>query len=647
MHGNAPDPCNLTVALEMAEAGLPVFPADVTFNDKKQTWEKRPCIKNWQQEATTDAQRLRDWWGEWPGAVPGLELGRANLIMLDPDRHGGEDGVANFAALVAQHKTLPDHPLTPTAGDGEHHYFTQPNGIPFTNAEGDLKGRGINVRGKGGWAVAPGSLRPDGKRWGPTNLATAYSNNQIPVLPDWLADMIRPPRKSKPAAKPRRATEDATRVEAALRYIPSQDRTTWFEVGAALHDTGWSAARSIWDAWSQTTPSAFDPADQAKTWRSFDRPYAGKPKTLASLFHLAQMHGYREYSVRREPPSDLANDAPKPSGVVLSLRDWLKRDLPAPDFLLGAWLTTTSRVFLYGPTGRGKTHAAMAIGMACAASLDFLNWRGVRPCRVLFIDGEMSSRLLQRRLADEAARLGAVPDGFHALSHEDVENFAPLNTPQGQAFINSVIERIGGVDLIVFDNVMSLISGDQKDEESWRQTVPWVRSLTKRSISQLWIHHTGHDESHSYGSKTREWQMDTVIKLEQPDEEQSGDLFKLVFDKARERTPETRADFDNIKVALVADMWTCGEAGVRKAKVSPLGLKFLDALRDATIGNEANKMHGCPAATIASWRAECGKRGLVDGEKDHSARTLFAKHKRELIVADRIACNDTMAWIVP
>ena len=321
MHGPniAPEVDNLTVALEMAAAGLPVFPAEVTFDEKKQQWQKKPHIKDWQKEATTDARTLRYWWSEWPDAVPGIELGRANLILLDPDRHGGEDGVANFRALVEQHDPLADHPLTPTAGDGEHHYFTQPNGIPFTNAEGDLKGRGINVRGKGGWAVAPGALRSDGKRWGPTNLATAYYNKQIPVLPAWLANMIRPPRKSKRSAKPPLWTsEEMARVEAALRYIPSDDRTTWLEIGAALHHTSWNAARAIWDAWSQTTPSAFDPDDQEKTWRSFDRPYAGKLKTLASLFHLAQMHGYRpEYSTRREPPPEPEPAAPTAEPVEL------------------------------------------------------------------------------------------------------------------------------------------------------------------------------------------------------------------------------------------------------------------------------------------------------------------------------------------
>ena len=109
-------------------------------------------------------------------------------------------------------------------------------------------------------------------------------------------------------------------------------------------------------------------------------------------------------------------------------------------------------------------------------------------------------------------------------SREDAENLPPLNTPEGQAFIERLIEHLGGVDFIVFDNVMSLLGGDMKDEESWKQTLPWVLSLTRRNIGQLWVHHTGHDESRGYGTKTREWQMDTVLhmeKIERPDSDVS------------------------------------------------------------------------------------------------------------------------------
>ena len=290
MHGFnvSSDSGNLEVALTLAAAGLPIFPAELTFNEKKKKWEKEPHIKGWQKEAGTDAAKLRAWWREWPDAAPAIELGRADLIVIDADRHGRQDGVAKFAALVAQHVPLPEHPITKTAGDGEHHFFRQWNGEKFGNSEGALRGKDINVRGAGGFAIAPGARRPDGKRWAPAGLTAAYHENKIPLLPDWLAAMIRPPREPEASPKPTNgaappqvdvqqprsdrpawsASEDA-RVRAALERIPSEDRATWFEVGASLHWTGWETARALWDAWSQTTPSAFDADDQEKTWRSF------------------------------------------------------------------------------------------------------------------------------------------------------------------------------------------------------------------------------------------------------------------------------------------------------------------------------------------------------------------------------------------
>jgi hypothetical protein len=325
----------------------------------------------------------------------------------------------------------------------------------------------------------------------------------------------------------------------------------------------------------------------------------------------------------------------KPNAIPLTLDEWLKRDLPAPDFLLGAWLSTTSRVIINAPTGLGKTLLAIALGMRLAAGSAFLHWPGGRPARTLFVDGEMSRRLLKQRLADEAARLGITPEGMHVLSHEDVENFRPLNTPEGQALVERQIERIGGVDLILFDNVMCLIGGDMKDEEGWRQTLPWVRSLTRRSIGQVWLHHTGHDEQRGYGTKTREWQMDTVIHLEEFKRPDTDVSFQFTFRKARERTPATRAEFADARIALVNDQWIPDVAitSIKAKKVAPLTNKFHVAL----------KRLNWPT-TIEEWRAECFKIGLLDNDKPDSARTLFNRHKRDLIAANWIACNETLAW---
>jgi hypothetical protein len=79
--------------------------------------------------------------------------------------------------------------------------------------------------------------------------------------------------------------------------------------------------------------------------------------------------------------------------------------------------------------------------------------------------------------------LGTAPGKLHLLSHEDVPDFQPLNTVDGQWLISQTIDRIGSVDLVVFDNIMSLTKGDFKEGDSWHEMAPLVRSLTKRNVS--------------------------------------------------------------------------------------------------------------------------------------------------------------------
>lgn len=122
--------------------------------------------------------------------------------------------------------------------------------------------------------------------------------------------------------------------------------------------------------------------------------------------------------------------------------------------------------------------------------------------RVLYIDGEMSRRLLRQRILDECGRHSGSTDLFHALSREDVETFKPLNTPEGQAWLLALVSRLG-IELVCFDNVMSLTAGDMKEELPWQQTLPLVHELTRRGVGQVWVHHTGHDQSRGYGSAPR------------------------------------------------------------------------------------------------------------------------------------------------
>jgi len=138
-----------------------------------------------------------------------------------------------------------------------------------------------------------------------------------------------------------------------------------------------------------------------------------------------------------------------PDPAALTLGYWLKRDLPAPDFVFGEIISTTSRLMLVGPTGLGKTHLGLAVAMVIVSGQNFLHWHVQQPRRVLYIDGEMSRRLLLTRLEDAVRRAGcSVTANLFIVSREDSPDMPPLNTEAGQKFIDAIIDALGGVDVL-------------------------------------------------------------------------------------------------------------------------------------------------------------------------------------------------------
>ena len=214
----------------------------------------------------------------------------------------------------------------------------------------------------------------------------------------------------------------------------------------------------------------------------------------------------------------------------------------------------------------------------------------------------------------------------------------PLNTEPGQRMLEAVIaERCGGVDLVFFDNIMALISGNHAEEEGWSQTLPWIRALTRRAIGQVWVHRTGHNTARQYGTKTREWEMDTYVQLEQAKRDDTDLSFLLTFRKARERNPGNRGQFTDARIALIGNHWTCVRSNVGpRAAPSPECQKYLDYLADLATPEHRTVM-------LEQWFAVCGAHGMGTEKAD---RHRFHKYKRELIAKNWIDADETSARLV-
>ncbi len=369
--------------------------------------------------------------------------------------------------------------------------------------------------------------------------------------------------------------------------------------------------------------------------------------------------------------ADLQHDPEFDPAVVayLSAEAWAVREFPPSVRLLGDLVTTTSRIFLIGATGLGKTMLGVALGAGMASGQGFLDWRCDRPVRVLYVDGEMPGELVRQRVRDAMRRIGCTEMLGKLLiyARDSAEVFAglfprlgqlePLNTEAGQSFVYALIRALGGVDVVIFDNVMSLVSGDQKDEVPWSETLPLVSGLTRRQIGQVWLDHAGHNTARQYGSSTKAWRFDAVgVMTELPEEErQPREMgFKLSFDapgKARRRTPENWHEFAPRTIRLADDRWTSerpDEPDRRTGKpalgkVSPSRAVFHKALLDALISNSIAP----GTTTLAAWESECIRRSLIEApepEEDSAgkrARTAsFRAAKSHLVTAGWIGIND-------
>lgn len=244
------------VALSAARQGLYVFPLwprskTPCLHGKRRCEGTGICAEGhlgWEQRATTDPDLIRYWWGASPTCNVGIACGPSNLYVLDLDPAHGEDPPPEWAgarhgrdvlARLAEQagQPYPDDTYTVRSpSPGEHLYFrVEPDSV-LRNTAGRAGWR-IDSRGRGGFIVAPGSMRRDG-------VYTVVRRAPIAPLPHWVVPLFTPP--PRPEAElivfgDVRPLPDARRQ----RYLDKVAETVVHAAPRTAHDTLVRAAYSL------------------------------------------------------------------------------------------------------------------------------------------------------------------------------------------------------------------------------------------------------------------------------------------------------------------------------------------------------------------------------------------------------------------
>lgn len=144
-------------AIEYAEAGFAVFPCE---RDSKE-----PATRHGFKDARRDPDVIGRVWRDNPNLNIGIATGAMSggVFVVDVDNHNGVDGAQYLLEWQQEHGDFPETACATTGSGGTHYFFRAPNGMSVKSAAHVIDG--VDIRGDGGYIVAPPSVHPNGNRY--------------------------------------------------------------------------------------------------------------------------------------------------------------------------------------------------------------------------------------------------------------------------------------------------------------------------------------------------------------------------------------------------------------------------------------------------------------------------------------------------
>ena len=513
------------------------------------------------QNATTDPDVIGQWFDKYPDANIGVATGAASgIFAVDVDVKSG--GLETWADWQDINRTV--NTLTSLTGSGGNHYWFKTDGQEFKNSASKV-GPGIDIRGEGGYIVAPPSMHISGNAY---EFEVLPMSGTIASAPAWLLAKLRD--VGKPSI-------DGIPTPSTVEVKEGQRNDHLARLGGAARQKGASEAgvSALLLAENGNLDSPLPEGEVAKVAQSISsyEPSAGPlPEPLAltyvdaadfdvvtthqlaggelvigareirkektgvhavvevrhgagllgfNTFNLGRSHDRHELSRRcHERLPEVLRALVAKETLAMYIDEFCLQAYPTylndltpsllhgdPDIpitmICGDYIIEGGGTIMFAPPGRGKSYTAISMAISVDAGNHKL-WN-VKQSKVLYVNLERSAASIQRRIGMCNIALGE-------------ENHRPLHVfntrGKSLAALSDVLRRYiqnEGIEVVFLDSISRSGQGSLIGDEETNRTIDLMNDI---SPTWLAVGHTPRaDSTHVFGSVHFEAGADLMVSL--------------------------------------------------------------------------------------------------------------------------------------
>ena len=499
-------------ALAYAERGWPIFPCGK---------DKAPLVSNGVLEATTNPDKIRDWWTSFPDANIGFACGQANMMVVDVDPGASAEDIA----------ALPETELSAlTPRGGEHLFYMLDNGIHVMPSQSKIAPH-IDVRSYNSYVLLSPSETDDGTyKW-------RHERPPAPA-PAELIEKANTGRRDKTADHDKWIIEPdlPEHVTQAIKWLETEAKIAIqgqggdgeaYATGAYMRSLGISrdlALELMWDHWN---PRNVPPWDEGERPHFEDKIRNAYSYATSAPGNVTAEYRRAKRKMQFKAVGKVAEAGEDGSLVLKYGRHSLRNRAAINHIAEQAWLLEgvipeNANVIMFAPPGSYKTFMAldMALSIATGWPTDpayFTDDMIVSPGSVIYMTSEGLGGIRKRVSAWEQEHYGSREvAGFYLFDP------TPKLIDEPEGIVEFIKESGINPKLIVIDTVSRVFQGadetNQREVSAFTGLMDMLRGAGE-GTSVLALHHAKKGQRDEIrGSSVFEGDADVLLRLDDPAE---------------------------------------------------------------------------------------------------------------------------------